>query len=85
MAQCRLGELTAKIDKAKNQYSASPSLGLAKKEQLKPLGISKQRASEYERMEADAILLLLSNSGVTKRGYALSISHLWGDGIPYHH
>lgn len=51
-AQCKLGELTAEMEKAKNQHSASPNLGLAKKDRLNELGVTKQRASEYERMAA---------------------------------
>lgn len=57
LAQCKLGELTKDIPKASqnrgNQYSAKvQSSDLAKSEQLNELGITKQRASEYERMAA---------------------------------
>lgn len=53
-AQCRLGELTAEIPKAKNQHSACPSLGQAntKEQTLTDSGLTRQRASEYERMAA---------------------------------
>ena len=49
-AQCRLGEITAEMEKGTNQY-ALPSVGIAtKKQALKELGIQQQRASEYEQM-----------------------------------
>lgn len=51
--QMELGRRTAEIPKSKNQYSASPSVGQAKSEKLKELGISKQRASENERMASE--------------------------------
>ncbi len=52
LAQCKLGELTAGLEKAVNQY-AVPSVGRAtKKEQLNNIGVSVQRANEYERMSA---------------------------------
>lgn len=52
LAQCKLGELTASMEKAANQY-ARPSLGQApKEEQLTKIGVSRQRASEYEKMAA---------------------------------
>lgn len=49
MAQCRLGELTSSLQKAKNQYEV-PSQEVGKQQQLAKIGIISQRASEYERM-----------------------------------
>ena len=55
LAQCKLGELTKAIPKAtnngSNQHKAvSHRLAKSKYEQLDEIGISHQRASEYERM-----------------------------------
>lgn len=69
LAQCKLGELTAGMAKATNQY-ARPSLGHApKEEQLANIGVTRQRANEYEKMAAHPdIVLRVMESGehVTK-------------------
>lgn len=49
LAQCKLGELTREIPKAINQYKM-PVQCSDKQTQLSELGITRQRASEYERM-----------------------------------
>ena len=49
LAQCKLGELTKDIPKATNQYKM-PVQCSDKQTQLSELGITRQRASEYERM-----------------------------------
>lgn len=49
MAQCRLGELTKKMPRATNQYKM-PAQCSDKQTQLESIGITRQRASEYERM-----------------------------------
>lgn len=54
LAQCRLGELTRAMEKseaAKSRVYESEARTY-KKEQLHDIGITKQRASEYERMAA---------------------------------
>ena len=51
LAQCKLGELTSSLQKAKNQYEV-PSQEVGKQQQLAKIGITSQRASEYERMAA---------------------------------
>jgi len=52
-AQCRLGELTAEIEtKARNQYTDALPEARTKQEQLADSGLTRQRASEYERMAA---------------------------------
>lgn len=48
-AEIELGKKTAEIPKAKNQ-SATPEAGTAKKQTLDKMGISHQRASDYERL-----------------------------------
>ena len=51
LAQCKLGELTAKIEKGKgNQHT--PASSNTRKKQLDDLKISYQRANEYEKMSA---------------------------------
>lgn len=55
LAQCKLGELTKGIETAShdrgNRYSSKvQDLDSAKKTQLENMGLTKQRASEYERM-----------------------------------
>lgn len=69
LAQCKLGELTANMEKSANQY-ALPRVGRAtKREQLGSIGISVQRANEYEKMAAHPeIVLKVMDSGehVTK-------------------
>lgn len=50
-AQCKLGELTKAIEPAPaNQYASALPNTRTKQTQLSELGISRQRASEYERM-----------------------------------
>lgn len=71
LAQCKLGELTEKMDKTKvNRYTVeSPRDGLSKMQQLSELGITKQRAYEYEKMAAHPdIVMKVMDSGehVTK-------------------
>lgn len=52
LAQCKLGELTANMEKSANQYGL-PRVGRAtKREQLGSIGVSVQRANEYEKMAA---------------------------------
>lgn len=51
LAQCRLGELTKEIEKAPaNQYKSATSETRTK--QIEAIGLTKQRANEYERMSA---------------------------------
>lgn len=51
--QMELGRRTAEMPKAKNQYDAPPTVGKAKSERLKELGIDNRRASENERMASE--------------------------------
>lgn len=68
LAQCKLGELTSKIERSfANQYKSGTSEPRTK--QLENIGVSKQRASEYEKMAAHPeIVMKVMDSGehVTK-------------------
>ena len=51
LAQCKLGELTKEMEKAPaNQYTSASADARQKQKALQDIGISHQRASEYERM-----------------------------------
>lgn len=51
LAQCKLGELTKEMEKAPaNQYTSASANARQKQKALQDIGISHQRASEYERM-----------------------------------
>lgn len=56
LAQCRLGELTREIEQNTefhgNQFGDVRASGNTKEKQLETIGITRQRASEYERMSA---------------------------------
>ena len=49
-AETKLGELTSKMEKAVNQYSANRNSAKSKKEQLEEVGINKDQAHRFEQL-----------------------------------
>lgn len=49
-AEMKIGELTKKMEKAKNQYASNSGVTTTKSEKLSEIGIDKMQASRFERL-----------------------------------